>query len=84
MRVRIDEDLCIACGACESLCPAGFRIGERKVAEVLADACEDRAACVLQAAEGCPQAAILVDEAYGVRVVLARTPPHNRGLAVTG
>lgn len=63
MKVRIDEDLCIACGACETLCPGVFHLGDLKVAEVVAEdfgGCED---CVLEAAEACPQAAILVDEA---------------------
>lgn len=62
MDVRIDEDLCIACGACESVCPAVFRVGERNVAEVLQEACEECGDCILEAAEGCPQAAMLVDE----------------------
>jgi len=63
VRVRVDEGLCIACGACDGLCPAVFRVGDRKVAEVLVDDCGGWAGCILEAAEDCPQAAILVDEA---------------------
>ena len=61
MNITIKED-CIACGACEELCPAVFKIfGE--VAMVFGDAdSEEKRKCVREAADTCPVMAIVVEE----------------------
>ncbi|MCD6149877.1 ferredoxin [bacterium] len=58
-KVKINEDFCIGCGACESICPNVFRLENGK-AKVIAEECKD---CNCQeVAESCPVNAILVEE----------------------
>jgi ferredoxin len=83
MQVRIDLDRCIGCGTCEELCPQVFELGDDGFARVVAGDPSAWAACVIEAAESCPQDAIAVDDDRGARVEPTRRSPHNRGLAVT-
>ena len=59
MKVKVDKDLCIGCGACQALVPDVFEIGddglaEIKVAEVNDNLKEDTA----DAIDNCPTQAI--------------------------
>jgi ferredoxin len=62
MRVCVDKERCIACGACEDICPDVFELGSRDVARVLVDDAAPWKDCVLEAEESCPQEAISVCE----------------------
>ena len=56
MRPYVDEEKCIACGACADVCPADpvvFEVGEKSVV-VNPDACIECGACV----DSCPTQAI--------------------------
>ncbi len=63
MKVKVDEDLCLGCGICEGLAPDVFSLANEPFAEVLVDVVpaemEDD---VRQAAEECPEEAILIEE----------------------
>ncbi len=63
MEVRIDEELCTACGLCEETCPDIFKINEDKdVAEVVkTEYDEDDEECIEESEESCPTEAIIVD-----------------------
>lgn len=63
MRVRVDEDLCIGCGVCEGIVHEVFRIEHLYAAEVTMDPItENLEDLVRQAAEGCPEGAITLEE----------------------
>jgi len=59
MKLKVDKDLCIGCGACQAVCPDVFEIDEDGLAttiveEVPKDIEED----AIDAKEGCPTNAI--------------------------
>ncbi len=55
--VKINQNKCIGCGVCQSVCPEGFEIigGKARVKD-------GKAACIQQAIEVCPRNAIILDE----------------------
>ncbi|MDR1327561.1 MAG: ferredoxin [Heliobacteriaceae bacterium] len=57
MTVKI-EDGCIACGACESICEAVFKVED--IAVVNESAVEANMDCVKEAADACPVAVITI------------------------
>ena len=61
MTVKIDADLCTACGLCTDDVPEVFTMGD-DVAEVVdADVPEDQEDAVKDAADSCPSEAIIVE-----------------------
>ncbi len=63
MKVKVNKDACIGCGACASICPDVFEINDEglsvaKVEEVK-DELQDE---VRDAADSCPTGAIEVEE----------------------
>ena len=58
MTVKI-EDGCIACGACESICEAVFKVED--IAIVNEAAVADNMDCVKEAADACPVAVITIN-----------------------
>lgn len=57
MKVRIDKTRCIGCAVCENICPKGIRMIDGK-AEVI----DENAGCFIDAANECPQEAIILNE----------------------
>jgi ferredoxin len=55
---KVNQDVCIGCGTCESLCPEVFQLGDSGKAEVKADA-PDNVSCIKEAIESCPVQAIV-------------------------
>lgn len=58
MKVKI-EDGCIACGACESVCPEVFSIEDIAIVNESAVAANED--CAKEAAEACPVSVIVID-----------------------
>jgi len=58
MTVRIEEG-CIACGACESICDAVFKVEDTVIVNQAAVA--DNIDCVKEAADACPVGVIIVE-----------------------
>ncbi len=61
MRIKIDEDACIACGACAAIAPDVFEVED--IAKVIMDpVSEELEDDVKDAIEGCPTGAIIENE----------------------
>lgn len=66
-RIEIDQETCIGCGNCESVCPEVFVLGEQVKSSVVDEyrteeenmgEAPDDIGCVKSAEEGCPVNAI--------------------------
>ena len=63
MKVRVDPDICMGCGVCESICPAVFELTDEGYAVVLVDiVTEPFQDEVREAADACSEEAIIIDE----------------------
>ena len=64
MKVRVDRDLCIGIGNCVAWAPTVFVLDEENKAVVLDPASVDDKT-LLEAAESCPQKAIIIEDDEG-------------------
>lgn len=63
MKVKVNEDACIGCGACCAIADTVFEIGDNGLSEVKKDkVAEDEKQAVRDASEACPTGAIEVEE----------------------
>jgi len=58
MAIKVNQELCIGCGACVSLCPDTFKLNDEGKSEVVS---QDNTTCAKNAAAGCPVQAISVE-----------------------
>ena len=58
MKIKVDQELCIGCGACEATCPEVFKLDDDKSQVILDPVPEDLKPSALQAEEDCPAEAI--------------------------
>ena len=62
MNVKVDADLCTACGVCEDIAPDIFEVGD-ELAELKVDVIPaDQEDAVRESAENCPTEAIIIEE----------------------
>lgn len=60
MKLKVNQDVCIGCGACAAICTEVFDINEDGLAEVVVDEIDDKnVEDALDAKEGCPTGAIV-------------------------
>ncbi len=64
MKVRVDRNLCIGVGNCVAYAPTVFALDEENKAVVLNPSSVDNKT-LLEAAESCPESAILVEDDEG-------------------
>jgi ferredoxin len=62
MNACVDLDGCMGCGMFGELCRDVFEVCEAGSARMLVDDCAAWADCIVEAAERCPQDAVIVDE----------------------
>ena len=59
MKVKVDKDLCIGCGACQAICSDVFEIDDDRLSSVLVDEVqEEYQDDAREAIESCPTEAI--------------------------
>ena len=59
MKVIVDKDLCIGCGACQAICPDVFEINDDGLSEAIESEVADKnKEEVVEAIESCPTEAI--------------------------
>lgn len=60
MKVKVNGDSCIGCGACVSICEDVFEIGDSGLSQVkVKEIPEDKVEACKEAIESCPTAAIV-------------------------
>ena len=55
-KIKIDEEKCIGCNLCESICPESFKLGEEKA--IVKKSKVDKIGSEKEAADSCPVEAI--------------------------
>lgn len=61
MKLKIDEELCIGCGFCASVCPNVFKVGDDEKANVINQPGAKDETFAVDAMSGCPVNAITED-----------------------
>ena len=64
MKIRVDRELCIGVSNCVALAPAVFQLDDENKAVVLDPSSADDQT-IMEAAESCPQNAIILDDDEG-------------------
>ena len=60
MKVKVNSDACIGCGACTSIAEGVFEINDDGISEAVVDVVsDDKVDSVKEAIESCPTAAIV-------------------------
>jgi len=59
-KVKVDQNLCIGCGTCVSLCPKSFTLNKKTHKSEPIEPAGDPEAKIKEAAESCPVSAISV------------------------
>lgn len=63
MKAKVDKDICIGCGLCESVCPEIFSIEDDGLAVAIeGDILESLNEQAEEAKDGCPVSAIEIEE----------------------
>ena len=58
MKLKVNKDLCIGCGACQAVCPEVFEIEDDGLATVISNINDNVKEDAIDAKEGCPTSAI--------------------------
>ena len=68
VRITVDRDLCIGAATCVAIAPEVFVLDNEAKAIILATANNADDATIIDAARGCPTAAIIVEDQSGQRL----------------
>jgi len=67
-KVHVDRDLCIGAATCVAIAPNTFLLDSEAKAIILNTAEADTDATILDAARGCPTAAIIIEDSAGNKI----------------
>ena len=63
MKVKVNKDACIGCGACEQICNDVFKLNDEGLSETLVEEVKEELQDeVRDAADSCPTGAIEIEE----------------------
>lgn len=63
MKVKVNQESCISCGACQAICPEVFELNDEGLSEVKnKEAIEEHKEEVQEAIDSCPTEAIIEDK----------------------
>jgi len=68
LKMRVDRDLCIGAATCVAIAPQTFVLDSEAKAIVLATADNDPDSVIIDAAKGCPVAAIIIEDETGKKI----------------
>ena len=63
MKVKVNNDICLGCGACASTCEAVFEFGDNGIVVKTDQVPEEEIENAKAAIEGCPVGAITIENA---------------------
>lgn len=61
-KITVDDDLCIGCGTCASICPDHFEINDKGKSQVIKPYDEKGSSEIEEAKDSCPVGAIEIVE----------------------
>lgn len=68
LKVRVDRDLCIGAATCIAIAPKTFILDSEAKAVILKSIDEETEQAVIDAAKGCPVAAIIIEDDKGNKI----------------
>lgn len=68
LRVKVDRDLCIGAATCIAIAEKSFNLDQDAKAVILNTVDEDSDQVIIDAAKGCPVAAIIIENEKGERI----------------
>ena len=68
LKVHVDRDLCIGAATCVAIAPKTFVLDSEAKAIILASADQDQDSVIIDAAKGCPVAAIIIEDQNGNKI----------------
>ena len=68
LKMHVDRDLCIGAATCVAIAPKTFVLDSEAKAIILASADQDSDSVIIDAAKGCPVAAIIIEDQNGNKI----------------
>lgn len=68
LKVHVDRDLCIGAATCVAIAPKTFVLDSEAKAIILSSVDQDSDNVIIDAAKGCPVAAIIIEDDKGQRI----------------
>ncbi|NTU72924.1 ferredoxin [Candidatus Roizmanbacteria bacterium] len=68
LKVRVDRDLCIGAATCIAIAPNMFALDSDAKAIILSTSDQDSDDAIIDAAKGCPVAAVIIEDEQGNKV----------------
>lgn len=68
LKVTVDRDLCIGAATCNAIASKAFHLDDDAKAIILDSADQEKEEAIIEAARGCPVAAIIIERTNGQKV----------------